>query len=77
MAAVGAKRNSAEVTQEDGKRERAPVRGAKASGNPTKPADLIGKRERAPAKGGKDSDIPTHFSDSTRGGGNEDTLGSG
>ena len=40
-------------------------------------ADLGGKRERAPARGVKDSDIPTQFSDSTRGGGNKDTPGSG
>ena len=39
--------------------------------------DLVGKRGRAPAKGLKDSDIPTQLSDSARGAGNKDTLGSG
>ena len=35
------------------------------------------KRERGPAKGVKVSDIPTPLLDSIRGGGNEDTRGSG
>ena len=75
--AAGAKRSLEEVTQEDGKRERAPVKGVKASDNPAQPADLVGKRERAPAKGVGGSGISTQFSDSTRGGGNEGALGSG
>ena len=61
----------------DGIRERAPVKGVKDSDNPTQPSDLVGKRGRAPAEGVKDSDISTQFSESTRGGGNKDTLGSG
>ena len=77
MGAANEKRNVKEKTQEDGPRERASVKGVKVSGNPTQPADLAGKRERAPAKGVKDSDIPTQFSDSTRGGRNKGTLGSG
>ena len=77
MDAAEAKRNPREVTQGDGKRERALAKGVKVPDNPTKPVDLVGKRERAPAKEAEDSDNPTQFLDSTRGGGNKDTLGSG
>ena len=77
MDAAEAKRKWKEVTQEDGKRGRALAKGAEDSDNPTQPADLVGERERAPAKGVKDSDILTQYSDWTRGGGNEDALGSG
>ena len=75
--AAEAKRNLEEVTRKDGKRERAPMKGVKASDNPIQPADLVGKRERAPAKKVAGPNIPTQFSDSTRGGGNEGALGSG
>ena len=77
MDAVEAKRNLEQLAQEDGKRERAPAQGVKLSDKPMEPADLGRKRERAPANGVMDSDIPTQLSASTRGGGNEDTLGSG
>ena len=50
---------------------------AKVSDTSMKPADSDGKRERAPAKGVIGSDNPTQLSDSTRGGGNKATLGSG
>ena len=77
MDAVDVKRNVGIVPQEDGKRERAPAKGVKVPEKPMEPGDPAGKRERAPAKGVMDSDIPTQFLDSTRGGGNKDTLGSG
>ena len=60
-----------------GKTSGRPRKGVKVSDNPTQPADLVGKRDRAPAKGAEDSEIPTQFLDSTHGGGNKDTLGSG
>ena len=63
--------------QEGGERERAPAKGAMVSDNPMKPVDLVGKRGRAPAKGVDDSEVPTLSLDSTHGGGNKDTLGSG
>ena len=66
MNAAEEKHNVKVVTQEGGKRERAPVKGVKASDNPTQFADLVGKREQAPAKGVKGSDIPTQLLDSTR-----------
>ena len=75
--AAEARRNSDEVERKDGERERAPAKGVKVSDKPMLHADLDGKRERAPARGEKDSDNPTQLSDSTRGGGNKDTLGSG
>ena len=77
MGATERKLDVMAVTQEDGKRTRVPVKGAEASDNPTQPTDLAGKRGRAPAMGVKDSDFPTQLLDSTRGGGNEDILGSG
>ena len=71
------KRNAKVVTQEDGRRERASVRGVKVPNNPTQPTYLVRKRGRAPEKGAKDSDNLTHLLHSTRGGGNKATLGSG
>ena len=47
------------------------------SDTPMKPVDLFWKRERAPAEGVRGSNNPTQFFDSTRGGGNKDTQGSG
>ena len=77
MDAAEVKRILGEVTQEDGARERAPAKGAKASRNSMRPVDLAGNRERTPAKGVRLSDISTQLLDSSRGGGNKDTLGSG
>ena len=77
MDAVEDKRNLKEVASGDEKRERAPVRGLKVRCNPMEPVDLVGIRERAPAKGVNVSDIPTLLLDSTSGGGNKGTLGSG
>ena len=77
MDASDVKRNLGDVPREGEKRERAPAKGWMVSDKPMKPGDVAGKRERAPGKEAKDPDIPTQFSDSTRGGGNEDTLVSG
>ena len=72
MDAAQAKCNLDKSKQGNGRRERAPVKGAKASVKPTKPADLDRKRGRAPAKG-----VTNSLSDSIRGGGNKGALGSG
>ena len=61
----------------DGIRGRAPAKGVKASGNPTQLPDLVGKHERAPTKGVVGSDNRVQLLDSTRGGGDGDTPGSG
>ena len=45
------KRDAKTAIKEDGKRERAPVKEAGASDNPTQPTDLLGKYERAPVEG--------------------------
>ena len=61
MAAAEAKRNSRKLTQGNGKRERAPVRGVAVSDIPPGilgPHSMDGIRERAPGKGVKDSDNP-------------------
>ena len=77
MGAAEAKRNLDKSAQGDGKRERAPADGVRASDKPMEPADLDRKRERAPAKGVMDSDDPAHLLDSSCGGGNMAALGKG
>ena len=51
MDVAGQKRNAKVVTQEDGKRDRAPMKGVEASDNPTQPADF-GRELRAGAREG-------------------------
>ena len=66
MGAAEATRNLREVTQEDGKRGRAPGSEGKISYIPPGvlgPHSLGGIRERAPAEGAKDSDNPTQTLD--------------